>query len=596
MAIKTDVATPNDLFENAVIYAVPPYQRAYVWTEDEQWQPLWEDVLSLASDWEVLIEGADVPANREEWPAHFLGAMVFKQEPTLPNAIPVHSVIDGQQRLTTLQLLLGAAEAVFRDRSLPSADGLQKLIANDTTEAQTTGVGLRKIRPTLVDEEVFLGIMGNDNLDLDLIKSRLVTAHEFFSNRVREWLDTEPEQADARAETLVAVLGHLLRIVVIRVGSHDDSQLIFETLNARGTPLEQSELVKNYLIHQAVRQGLDPAIFEKEHLNKFRERWFLQEARQGRLYRRRMDQLLFHWIVMRTGEEVQIDNVFQKIKRHVEQIKVTSIEEMSSDINETATLWRRLLVPPANLPLHDFLERYNTLDVQVAAPVLLWLFRNEGNESTDAIERSVTHIESYLVRRAICGYYSTGLNRVMVEAVERLINKGDSMPADETLSAHLSAQSGPRQWPTDEDIANVCRSRPLYGSLARPKLNMILRALNDAFKTSLGAPAVGGNLTIEHVMPQNWRNGEWGTPNQQESEQRDSLIHTIGNLTLVTGPLNSAMADRSWENKQEALKEHDTLFLNKRLLRGGISEWNEEKIINRARDLADTAIRIWPHP
>ena len=595
MAIETDVATPNDLFENAVIYAVPPYQRAYVWAEDEQWQPLWEDILSLASDWEALVE-ADVSRNREEWPAHFLGAMVFKQEPTLPNAIPVHSVIDGQQRLTTLQLLLGATEAVFRDRNLSVADGLRKLVANDTTAAQTKGIGLRKIRPTLVDEKAFSDVMGNDNPSDDITKSRLIAAHEFFSNRVREWLDSEPESVDARAEILMAVLGHLLKFVVIRVGSHDDSQLIFETLNARGTPLEQSELVKNYLVHQAARQGLDPATFEKEHLKKFRELWFLQEARQGRMYRRRMDQLLFYWIIMRTGEEVQIDNVFQRIKRHVEQVKAASIEEISSDIDETAALWRRLLVPAANAPHHDFLERYNKLDVQVATPVLLWLFRNEDNESANIIEKAVGHIESYLIRRAICGYYSTGLNRVMVEAVERLINKDSSVRADEALAAHLSAQSSPRHWPIDTDILNVCLSRPLYGSLAQPKLNMILRALNDAFKTSLGAPAVGGNLTIEHVMPKNWRNGEWGTLDQQGSERRDSLIHTIGNLTLVTGPLNSAMADGSWENKREALKEHDTLFLNKRLLRGEADEWNEETIINRGKDIADAAIRIWPHP
>lgn len=595
MAIKTDVATPNSLFENAVIYAVPPYQRAYVWTEDKQWQPLWEDILSLASDWETLIK-AGGPANRDEWPAHFLGAMVFKQEPTLPTATPIHSVIDGQQRLTTLQLLLGAAESVFRDRNLPAAKGLRKLVANDTAESREKGTGLRKIRPTLIDEEAFLGVMNNDNLSGGQTKPRLVAAHEFFSKRIQEYLDSEPKRADEQAGILMAVLGHLLKIVVIKVDSHDDSQLIFETLNARGTPLEQSELVKNYLIHQATRQDLNSANFENEHLKKFREFWFLQEARQGRVYRRRMDQLLSHWIIMRTGQEVQIENVFQTIKRYAEKNKTKSIEEISRDIDETATLWRRLLVPAANAPLHDFLERYNKLDVQVATPILLWLLRNEGNMSPGVVERSVAHIESYLIRRAICGLYSTGLNKVIVEVVERLIKKEDSVPADVVIADYLSTQSGQRQWPTDARVTEDCHSRSLYGSLARPRLNMILRALNDAFKTSLGAPAIGGNLTIEHIMPQNWRNGEWGTLGQPESDQRDSLIHTIGNLILVTGPLNSAMADISWENKQEALRKHDTLFLNKRLLDRGVDEWDEEAISDRAKDLADAAIRIWPRP
>ena len=592
MAIETDVLSPRQIFKDNVVYAMPEYQRGYVWKQDEQWEPLWDDVQNLAEEWlGVIMKSEQVGAS--DAPSHFLGAVVFQQENNMPGKTEVFKVIDGQQRLTTLQILLDAVQERAAKDGLKRAKELEALILNKENEDDPF-----KIRPTAADQESFRHAM-DDELTTEKHKRQLIVmAHEYFGNRAVEWLESNTEGTkEQRSEALYIALAELLKVVVITVGHKDDPQIIFETLNARGTPLLQSELVKNYLIYRADKK------LPASHMQLFNDTWFGEEVRQGSMRHPRIDQFLFYWITMRTAKDINVGDIFREFKKY-ESAKDTT--DIAKDMQVSSEHYHDIECPPDNSPFKVFLERSRILGIGVNKPLLLWLLLHAENQYSP-LERVATALESYLVRRAVVGRTAAGLNRTIVEILSALREVDNAERGAQIIIEHLKKQQGHRAWPSDEHFRKEFCTRHLYGWMAKRKITMLLGALNDklgeANNFTEQTSTDHNTLTIEHIMPQHWQTEDWSLPQADGEikagvvEKRNELIHTMGNLTLVTQELNSKMADRSWENKRKELREHSILFLNKDLCeRDSPDVWSEDAIMERASDMAKAAIEIWPSP
>ena len=265
----------------------------------------------------------DAVAAERATAGHFLGAVVLQQVPTAARYIEQREVIDGQQRMTTLQLLLDATQQVCEKLELRrNARGLSKLVSNDDDLVpDESSHHIFKLWPTRTDREAFRHAMDNGLAVNDFEESLIVQAHDFFQLQVGKWLQEEPDTLVDRADALETAITAMLQLIIIDLDDKDDPNVIFETLNARGTPLEQSDLVKNFVMSESgeVVDG-DGSIW-----GNLDDRWWRSEVRQGRLFRPRLDMLFNYWLAMRTGQDVSPSKVFDTFRIYTDGASVESV-------------------------------------------------------------------------------------------------------------------------------------------------------------------------------------------------------------------------------------------------------------------------------
>ena len=590
--MHTEILSPKKLFQKEVRYVIPPFQRPYVWSLDHQWGPLWEDVRNVAEGYLEALErsGNDEVKAESETTPHFLGAIVLRQVSTATKDLEQREVIDGQQRVTTLQLLLDAIQQVCEglDQQYAKSAGrrLSKLVTNDK-ELITEGHHVFKLWPTHSDQQAFRHAMDNGLAVDDFADSLIVQAHEFFQLQIREWLGEVDESTKHKIDALEAAATNMLQIVVIDLDTQEDPNLIFETLNARGTPLEESDLVKNYVLSGG--QAL-------ELWGNLDDRWWREEIRQGRIRRPRLDMLLNHWLAMRTSTEVASTNVFNAFRTYA---SAQGIGKVMTDVKRDLANYREYDTTRGNnIGAELFHHRMSVMEAGVITPVLLLLLSAEQEPR----RRALGVLESFLVRRMICRQSTMGFNRLVIELVNQL-HEGGLENVDRTTANFLKDQKAPtRVWPTDEDVSHALISSPIYRLLTRGRLRLILEGVEGWLRSSGKSEDTtvprNGNLTIEHLMPMGWKTEEWPLPSGADDGdaryRRNGLIHTVGNLTLTTQQLNSSMSNDAWEAKQQELSAHATLLLNRDLVPN--DSWDEESIVNRSRWTANVVSQVWPRP
>ena len=591
--MHTDILTPKDLFQKDVRYTIPPFQRPYVWSQDDQWEPLWEDVRNVAENYLEALErsGNDAVEAEQQTSPHFLGAVVLKQVPVATKDIGQREVIDGQQRVTTLQLLLDAIQQICEESDHPypkrAARRLAKLVTNDEELIGEDELHIFKLWPTRGDREAFRHAMDNGLAANDFAESRIVQAHEFFKVQTHKWLQDASGPMESRIDALEAAATSMLQMVVIDLDSQDDPNLIFETLNARGTPLEQSDLIKNFVLsRERDRQG--------DIWGNLDDGWWRTEVRQGRLFRPRLDILLNYWLAMRTGSEVSPSRVFDMFRSYVEY---QDVHVVMSEVKQDLVNYRDFESTRGRRPEEkSFYYHVDVMQARVITPVLLLLLSAEAETRI----RAFSALESFLVRRMICRQTTKDYNRLVLELASRLREIGLDK-ADIVTARFLKEQTAyAREWPSNEAVADALESSPLYRLLTRGRLRLVLEGVERRLRSSGKAeqPAVPTNLTIEHLMPVGWRQGEWPLPKGVDIDaatyQRNTLVHSIGNLTLATQKLNSSMSNDPWACKRDELQEHSVLLLNNELL--SQPSWNEESIRSRSRRTAELVSERWPGP
>ena len=590
--MKTDILTPKTLFQQEVRYTIPLFQRPYVWTQDEQWGPLWDDVQNVAESYLEELErcgGNTVEAERAT-AAHFLGAVVVQQVPTPTRDIDQREVIDGQQRMTTVQLLLDAIQQVCERLGLQqNAYGLSKLVANDerlVREEQPHHVF--KLWPTRTDREAFRHAMDNGLAVNDFEESLIVQAHDFFQLQVEKWLQVDPDTLLERADALEVAVTAMLQVIVIDLDDKDDPNVIFETLNARGTPLEQSDLVKNFVMSQS-GETVDGDGGTWGNLD---DQWWRTEVRQGRLFRPRLDMLLNYWLATRTGDDVSPSKVFDTFRRYADDASVVAV---MSEVKRDFAEYRRFETAGQRSQEEDlFYYRLNVMQAGVITPVLLLLLSVEHQSRIQAFRA----LESFLVRRMICRQTTKDYNRLTLELATRLRESG-LQKADAIVASFLKGQeASSREWPSDIAVTNHLENSPLYRLLTRGRLRLVLEGIESQLRSTKSEQTdVPTNLTIEHLMPVSWK-GHWPNPISTDAQiaeyERNQLVHTIGNLTLLNSKLNSSVSNNPWPEKRAEFLKYAVLNLNGELMNA--ERWDDEVIRERSKKLAGLVTKCWPGP
>ena len=602
--MDADVRTAKDLFFAPVQFEIPIFQRPYVWDEEEQWQPLWDDISETAGQWLDPLGDSKLD--------HFLGAIVIQDLDVTVGETPHWTVIDGQQRLTTLQIVLDAAELEMRihEPTLEArhANRLHRLILNDEDE---TGERIYtasdpeqfKVWPSATDREVFRRVMTTHDPDIDDDDSaRLGRAHGFFRQQVRDWLDEEGFTPDERADALVVTLRDKLKLVAIQLNHADRPNVIFEALNARGTPLLDWDLAKNFLLHKHNLSGGDVEALHRRFIVAIdADEWWRQDVGQGSQSRPRADVFLHHWLTMARRRLIPVDKVFTAFGDLVDE---WGENRVASELHRLSRTYKRLETmkigdPSEPSELSQFVERWQVLQARVFTPHLLWLLSHEVDG--EVLRRSLQALESFLVRRTVCRVNAMGLNRALPELLVKLDEAGPEA-ADSAIIEFLSNHPARiAVWPSDAQFREHLEDGPIYLQLTRRRTRMLLEAIEKRLFSKFAAPSQPPNLTIEHVMPRKWQTN-WALPRgtgmtrAELIDRREHLIHTLGNLSLTTGALGSRLSNNCWRHKRPDIKKHDNLFLNKHLLEHVEGQWSEDSIVHRGKRLADLAVEIWPPP
>ncbi len=501
--MNTDILTPKALFQKDIRYTVPSFQRPYVWTQDDQWEPLWDDVRNTAENY---LEELDRSNNNHDeadqsTPPHFLGAVVLQQVFTAAKDIEQREIIDGQQRMTTLQLLLDAVQLVFEESELKRGSRrLSRLVTNDEDYIGADENEIFKLWPTTSDREAFRHAMHNGLANDNFESSLIVQAHEFFQLHIREWLNSDPDSMEVRAEALETAATGKLQMVVIDLNANDDPHIIFETLNARGTPLLQSDLIKNYTVSRDNRS-------EGEIWGNLDDSWWRREVGRGRQRRPRIDTSLNYWLVIRTGSEVSINRVFDAFRLLADPLPIGNV---MSDVRRDLESYRHFEEGIGRTSNEDsFHYRYQVMQAGAITPALLYILSTHLEKRVGALKA----LESFLIRRMICGGSTRGYGRLALELVGELQKYGiDNV--DSVVANFLKEQTADyRAWPDDQDLEIALHTLPIYRLLSRGRLRLILEGAEEKLRHDSMAEQleVPKNLTIEHVMPQSW-GANWPLP------------------------------------------------------------------------------------
>jgi hypothetical protein len=600
--MKPDTRTVTQLFELAVRYVVPLYQRPYVWKEEDQWEPLWGDVVTLL-DHQTNGDGQHY--------SHFMGAIVLDQVTQAPGKIPVYTVIDGQQRLTTLQIFIAAAASVAAELGADrDASIMRDLVRNDAKRA--SGIELLKVWPTNANRIAFQAVMaegGPPEEREDDPDNRIDEAYAFFRAHIMEWATDEEAEGELpeRLELLRITLCELLKVVSITLEADDNAQVIFETLNARGTPLLALDLVKNAVFLEAARQELDTdTLYEEVWKPEFdvgeMDEYWRQDRRQGRLFRPAAELFLMHWLTMRLRRLIPATELFSVFRDNVlSDVPPPSMDELIPEFCRDARTMRSFDdLEPGSVEA-TFFDRLQTLDITTVLPLVLYLFR-EPAISLDRRRLALRMLESWLVRRMVMGLSTKNYSQQIPVLIERVSKAPER--ADEIILGELRTGIGQASlWPSDDEVRAQLLTRGMYGYIGQARLAMVLGAVETSlYSSKVEALQVPKGLSIEHVLPQSWED-HWplaqdlsGDDRVAAEERREARIHRIGNLTITTLPLNIGMRNSAWRVKKKELNKGSKLLLNQRLIDDYPDAFDEAAIDDRGAWLADRIISIWPGP
>lgn len=526
------------IFSDRARYVVPPFQRNYVWT-GAKWDLLWQDVLACAA--------------RPDRGNHFLGAIVLQDDDTVEIGHPKSTfVVDGQQRLTTIQILIAAI------RSAAEQAGLAALVERtlDLTYIDRD-VTQPKLVTALADAEGFALAIGGSAAATRRSNDEPthVQAYRWFLRCIRDWLATQPDPADALPR-LLDIVTKRLYVVVADLHDHDDPQAIYERLNSGGEPLRASELIRNHILHRCRRQGIPVTEAYAQYWESLDDgAWYVRAPGSTEA---EIDVFLRSYLILETRTEVSERQLFPPFRDYV-ATQEDDLRGMLGRIVESAELFRRLRTGAGLLP-HErrFAERMRAAGVYAFMPVVMHLF---ATYSPDQRRPALDALESYVLRRIICSRPSRNYPGMVVPLLRALTPEADP---GAVVSEYLAA----RGWPTDAAVRDAIETWNAYGRRRLAKELLLLAEQQYSGRHAEPIVFASPDLSVEHLMPQAWREEEWPVDAATEEEamreraDRKRYIPTLGNLTVITPDLNGAMGNRSWAEKYPALTRHSRLRIN----------------------------------
>ena len=613
------------VFDSKQRLEVPLFQRQYVWNEEQQWLPLWEDI---ARKFTEALDG------HKDTPNHFLGAMVLDQKQTPTGHVVVRQVIDGQQRLTTLQIFLSAYRDFCRERDCTAiADECDKFLFN-TGMMSDPKVDKFKVWQTQLDRLQFADVLTSGSRE-EVIKRhplkkkpyarkydprpRMVEAYLFFLGQLKDFFigeeGEEPLAAQfplaTRVDECFQTLRNGLMVVVIDLQKDDDPQVIFETLNARGVPLLPADLLRNYIFLRAGREkpAEVEALYEK-YWSGFDSEFWREEVKQGRLLRPRSDLFMQHFLASRQWRDIPIKHLYVEYRHWIESTHpFPNVTAELSALARQGKHFKRIVSPQSDDSLFELCTFLETFDIRTSYPLLLATL--EADVPDEQLTRISTALESYLFRRAVCNLTTKNYNKIFLTLTLKLRRAGFDAESLKRLLLDQSGDSG--VWPDDATFREAWLQKPMYSILNNPKLVHLFKRLNQAFmSTKSEVISLAEQPEVEHIMPQEWianwplPDGSKGLtfvelfqvpdsdPRSAPTRKRDAALQTLGNMTILSAGLNAAQSNYGWKQKRPAMMKHSLLPINQTL--SDLDVWDEAAISKRGAELFKCALQIWPRP
>ena len=584
--MKAEMVDLQTLFGKPVSYRIPQFQRPYAWKKGEQWVPLWDDVRNLADGWLHRQQNAKLRP-------HFMGAIVLQRQNNASSEVEKRIVVDGQQRLTTLQLLIRAAQEVFAGLDDSERESrLRRLTSNEEIYCAGDSDNETKVRQSNHDDQsAFRRVIRNGGKGKTDLNFGIQGAYGYFVTEVENWLNENPTDHANRSDALEEILTKHFQTAAIDLDEDEEPHIIFETLNARGEPLKQSDLIKNTVMYKA--KVIDDPVKANNLWGMFENAWWRAPTKEKSVKRIHLDRFLNYWMVVLTQKEVAPNRVAASFREYIKDCK-HSIEEVVADVQKAGRIYSHM-EEPIYPGIETFLKRIKTMDVGVTMLLLLRLYTAEVPEARRM--RFVQALESYLVRRMLCGLGTNSLGKFFIEILREM----EPNNADTILIENFRRQTADgRLWPNDRKVHEELDENSMHYKGARQK--MVMEAIEMQMRSDMAEPLIATNkLTVEHILPQKWKEKTWPLPpavvdKEEATEDRNKAVKAIGNLTLTSDKLNASLSNGPWEEKRETLGKHSGLFLNKNLLENPPAVWDEEAIWKRSRRLAELVIEIWPGP
>lgn len=608
--MKPFTRTIIELFDGKRRYLIPLYQRQYAWKVSPQLELLWHDI---ARETARLEKGGVTVA------PHFMGAMVIAQVKTYGRQVPSYEVIDGQQRLTTFQLLMIALRDVARIYSPEYAAEAGKHLLNDGV-MEHAQIERFKLWPTLSDRRAFAAAVDPEAIlpeaDVAEVEEGVVrpatAAHAYFVEQIKAYVAPDGIYDAFKLEKLFEALKSGLAVVAIELEGGDDPQTIFETLNSRGVDLTAGDLMRNFIFQRATGLGLEGANLIVDSLYRRYwlplDNWFWREGdTRGRLTRPRLDWLLSDHLAMMKAELVSVETLFDGYRRWI--VDKTpfdgDVEAELKAIAASASVFRRLTGYDRDDVLGRFGRFSRAFDVSTATPLVLYL----GTTIADPAElgSALACIESFIVRRDICGLTTAGYNKIFTDLIARL-REVERPALLATLRDGLAAGTlDSVRWPDDGEFGDAWRSRTQYKPARQGRLRHLFERIEERKRANVDEIVeIRTDLTLEHIMPQKWR-AHWPIPGFDLEDEaapsaeylsrqgaREARVHTMGNLTLLTHALNASVSNGAFSVKMPAIRAQSALILNRELHDHDV--WNEEMITARGASLFKVAAQLWQAP
>ncbi|PGH40389.1 MAG: hypothetical protein CRN43_03310 [Candidatus Nephrothrix sp. EaCA] len=531
-----------EIIEGTKQYVIPLFQRTYSWTKKE-WEDLWEDLVALSE--------------MENPRTHFIGSIVNMQTVSVPEGVAKFLLIDGQQRLTTIFVLL----ILLRNKAKESqnqefADEINNTLLVNPYKRDND---FYKLMPTQVDREAYQNLINGNANDTG---NQLTRAYAFFDKKLK--------QAKLEPEKLKKIIISYFSMVSILLEGDDNPYLVFESLNAKGRPLTQADLIRNYFF---MRVHVD----DQEDI--YKTYWQpMQSALSDSL-----TEYIRHFL-MRDGNIIKQRDVYYALK---ESVANSNAVDYLKELRRYSVYYQRLKFPESEpeIELKRLFRKLNRIEVTTAYPLLLNFYSNydEGKISKVDFVDILSTLENYLIRRFVCDVPTNQLNKIFPAVYLAITAK---YPGNIVEGFKNALQS--RGYPKDSEFFLHFTENSFYSVKSSPKTKLILETLEEKFAHKEKVPF--DNLSLEHIMPQTlsewWQKelgGEW-------EETHELLLHTIGNLTLTA--YNPELSNNDFPTKKKTLNESH-LELNKYF--SSLPSWTGKEIEQRSEILAESALKIWKY-
>ncbi|GAA7814999.1 hypothetical protein JP0181_13190 [Helicobacter pylori] len=484
---------------------IPIYQRLYSW-EKEQCKQLWDDIIKIGGD--------------DKMNGHFIGSIVFVHDGIYSTSHNELLIIDGQQRLTTITLLLTALRNHLSDEVKRKKIEDHYLINSDKD-------GDKKFRLILSesDKDTLLYLIDKDRRKPSEPSSKIVENFKLFE----EWVSNTDK------ETIFKGLEKLMIVEIALEKGKDDPQLIFESMNSKGIELTQTDLIRNYIV-------METEIEKQEGFYNKYWRAMEEEFKQNKKW---FDRFVRHYLTIKTKEIPNINKVYVALKDY-RQKEGIGIEDLLKDLQKYCKYFCRIVFKKeADKDLNKALGFLVDLEMDVIYPLLLELYSDYSDEVLlkDDFRRSIALIESYICRRAVCGLGTNSLNKVF-PSFTRYIQKDEYF---KSLEAHFGYLTNNQRFPNNDEFKDCFITIDFYKFKKREYFFERLENFDRKERVYTH------EYTTEHIMPQTLTTEEWERDlGENFQEIHDKYLHTIGNLTL-TG-YNTEYSNKSFQ-KNKAWKK-----------------------------------------